>query len=280
MPNKIYYYGPPPSREDMERGFNVLKFGIGCLLFVGFWGMVIGGLWSAIGAFLNHVGAGGLINRIGAFFEGIGQHNTTDLLVLLLLLSLVCLALFWAVFVMKRRENKIGCIAFIALCLVILVGSIGISGWELLQSGTAHSNAVSIKSNGLYKGESWTGQLDLYGGGGQHLIPATLTIQSIEGGGFKGTIKEPCRFLSVGGTFGSSISKFSSDVQSELQDVISSYGDGEYVEFTFSSDTCQITHDIGQFTSVLGQNGELNGNIYPLNYPFGSIGTFNLQKVI
>lgn len=117
MPDKFYYYGPPPSPEDMEGGINIIK-----LLFGGFLWLVM------IGVLVNYGGP-----TIESWLNGIGNHNINDILIMLLILFIVSLTLLGAIFIMRGSEHKLGCIVFIALCLVMLLGGIGISAWELLR---------------------------------------------------------------------------------------------------------------------------------------------------
>lgn len=269
MPDKFYYYGPPPTPEDVNRGIKIfffLLFGIPLLIAGGF---LLGGIGQAFGWPGSTIGS--WFNSVETFFNDIGNRNINDILILLLILFIVSHALFGAIFVMRRSESTLGCGLFIALCLVILVGGIGISAWELLRpSSTTSPSQTQL----FYAGESWTGQLSLRDSS-RAPIPVSLTIQSIQGNSFRGTLRGPGGSTNVTGTLGSSLSDFSSDGQSAIQDVMNSFGSGEYIEFIMSSDN-------NRFAAVLEQNGELKGFDYDLGLtisPQSPVGTYDLQKI-
>lgn len=254
-------YGPPPTPESVQAGFEVLGSTLGCV-------------WTIVSTLL-------VIGGIGAgsawLFGGIAQHNALSLIIMAFLCLLLFAAIFWSRHVMKRTGRKAGCVVFMVLCILMLVASVGVSIVGYFNIPVA-GHYPAGQYLGFYARESWTGQSKpLHSSGAP--ISIAISIQSIDGndfqdafGDFQGTFSASGKVSNIDGTLGRSVEDFPAYSQS-VQDVINTYGSGDYMV---------ITQGNFQLVGVLKQDGELKGFFYvyggaqpqtPL-----AVAAFDLQK--
>lgn len=247
-------YGPPPTPESVQAGFEVLGSTLGCIWTVVSTLFVIGG-----------IGAG-----IAWLFGGIAQHNTLSLTIMAFLCLLLFAAIFWSRHVMRRTGRKAGCVIFMAFCILMLVASVGVSIFGYFNIPVAgHYPAGQYLS--FYARESWIGQSKpLHSSGAP--ISIAISIQSIDGNDFQGTFSGSGKLSNINGTLGSSVEDFPTYGQS-VQDVMNNYGSGDYMV---------ITQGSFQLVGVSTQDGELKGffYIYLSTAPQTpiAVATFDLQK--